>query len=144
MRSSCRRPARPGASPPAKLTEALEASESLRHLMLRHVHVFQTQMSFTALANARYKVDERLARWLLMSHDRIGDPDMPLTHEFLSLMLGVRRPGVTSALNRFEKNGFIRARRGGVTVLDRPALEDLANGCYGAAEAEYERLFGKA
>ena len=126
----------------AELTAAIEESAALRHLLLRHVYVFQIQMSFTALANARYKIDERLARWLLMCQDRTGDADLPLTHEFLSIMLGVRRPGVTSTLNRFEERRLIRARRGFITILNRPALEDSANGSYGAPEAEYERLFG--
>jgi CRP-like cAMP-binding protein len=74
-----------------ELKAALEESPGLRHHLLRHVQVFQTQMSFTALANARYRIDERLARWLLMAQDRLDTTDLPLTHEVLSLMLGVEK-----------------------------------------------------
>jgi CRP-like cAMP-binding protein len=83
-----------------------------------------------------------LARWLLMAHDRLDDDDVPLTHEFLSVMLGVRRPGVTVALDMLEKDGLIRAKRGTVVILNRTGLRKISNGAYGAAEAEYRRLFG--
>lgn len=126
----------------AHLTQAIEGSRTLRESLLLHFHLFHLQTSFTALANARYKLEERLARWLLMAQDRVGC-DIHLTHEYLSLMLGVRRPGVTIALNLFEEHGIIRASRGVITILDRRELEDLANGSYGAPEAEYERLFGR-
>jgi CRP-like cAMP-binding protein len=125
------------------LLGAMEDSAPLRIHLLRYAHIFQVQTSFTALANSRYKMEERLARWLLMAQDRVG-PDIALTHEFLALMLGVRRPGVTTALNQLEKRNVLRATRGTILILDRPALEDAANGSYGAPEAEYERLFGAA
>jgi CRP-like cAMP-binding protein len=125
------------------LLQAMEDSPTLRHRLLRHAHVFQVQTSFTALANARYKMEERLARWLLMAQDRVG-PDITLTHEFLALMLGVRRPGVTTAINHFETRKMIRTGRGAITILNRTGLKDAANGSYGAPEAEYERLFGHA
>jgi len=101
-------------------------------------------MSFTALANGRYRLQERLARWLLMAHDRVDGDHVALTHEFLALMLGVRRPGVTAALNAFEEERLIRVHRGGLTILDRGKLEEAANGCYGMPEAEYARVFGEA
>jgi CRP-like cAMP-binding protein len=126
-----------------ELTKALELSPGLHRCLLRHAHVFQLQTNFTALANGRYRLDERLARWLLMAQDRLGESTVDLTHEFLSLMLGVRRPGVTAALNAFEARGMIRGHRGGLTILDRPALEEAANGSYGVPEAEYQRLFAK-
>jgi CRP-like cAMP-binding protein len=127
----------------ANLLGAMEDSKTLRPHLLRHAQAFQVQMSFTALANARYRLEERLARWLLMAQDRMDSPEFALTHEFLSLMLGVRRPGVTTALNVFEQNGLIRSQRGFISILKRAALEDAANGCYGGPEAEAERLFGK-
>jgi CRP-like cAMP-binding protein len=125
-----------------ELRTAMAQSASLRDLLLKHAHVMSAQMAFTALANGCYHIDERLARWLLMAHDRAEGPDISMTHEFLSVMLGVRRPGVTEALNELESKGVIESRRGWVTVLNRPALEDAANGSYGTPEAEYERLFG--
>src|SRR5262245_48136819 len=73
----------------------------------------------TALANARGKIEERLARWLLMAHDRLEDDELHLTHEFLSIMLGVRRAGVTTALHQLERSGLISATRACVTILDR-------------------------
>jgi CRP-like cAMP-binding protein len=74
-------------------------------------------------ANAHATTNVRLARWLLMAHDRMGDDRLPLTHEFLSLMLGVRRPGVTEALNALRKRGLISYKRGDITVQDRKGLE---------------------
>jgi CRP-like cAMP-binding protein len=124
----------------AMLDRAMRESPSLHRHLLRHVQAFMIQMSFTALANARYKIDERLARWLLMASDRAG-PQVSLTHEFLSLMMGVRRPGVTSALNALEERGVIAAKRGIITICDRDGLIEIANGSYGAPEAELERLF---
>jgi DNA-binding GntR family transcriptional regulator len=77
-----------------------------------------------------------------MAHGRVGVDELALTNEFLALMLGVRRAGVTVALQLLVKRGVIQARRGGVTVLDRRALEELSNGAYGKPEAEFQRLFG--
>jgi CRP-like cAMP-binding protein len=98
--------------------------------MLRYVHAFLHQATTTALANGRSKTEERLARWLLMADDRIDGKEMPLTHEFLGLMLGTHRPGVTVALQALEKKGLITARRRSITILDRKALEKNSNGTY--------------
>jgi len=123
---------------------ALEASASLRRVFLRYAHTVFGQMAFTALANGRYSIEERLARWLLMVSDRVEGPVIPLTHEFLSVMLGARRPGITNALNAYGKRGILEVRRGEIELLDRKALEEAANGSYGGPEAEYRRLFGGA
>ena len=124
------------------LRELLKKSPTLHVSLLRFAHILMIQMSFTALANGRYKIDERLARWLLMADDRATGDTIHLTHEFLSLMLGARRPGITHALNDFEKRDFIDARRGAIMIKDRTALEEAANGSYGAPESEYQRLLG--
>jgi hypothetical protein len=87
-------------------------------------------------------MNERLARWLLMCHDRLDGNDLSLTHEFLALMLGVRRSGVTNEIHVLEGLNVIRATRGNVRIIDRGKLEEIAGGCYGVAEAEYERLMG--
>jgi CRP-like cAMP-binding protein len=100
-------------------------------------------MAFTALANGRYKIEERLARWLLMADDRAGGDAIHLTHEFLALMLGARRAGVTNGLSAFQKRGILRVARGSITILNRRALEEAANGSYGIPEAEYNRLFDR-
>jgi CRP-like cAMP-binding protein len=125
----------------AELQAAMDASGRLRALLLRFVHTFIVQISQTAFANAGYSVEERLARWLLMTHDRLEQDDMPLTHEFLSVMLGSRRPGVTLAVQMLEGAGVIRARRGRITMRDRGKLEQIAGHSYGLAEKEYSSVF---
>ena len=77
-----------------------------------------------------------------MAHDRVDGDTLTLTHEFLSVMLGVRRPGVTHAVNLLERTGLIAADRGVITIVDREGLEESCNGAYGAPEAEFNRLFG--
>jgi CRP-like cAMP-binding protein len=88
-------------------------------------------------------VEERLARWLLMAHDRIDGDDLTITHEFMSIMLGVRRAGVTVALDALESKGVVQVRRGGVMIKDRKGLEKMTNGAYGGPEAEFNRLWGQ-
>jgi CRP-like cAMP-binding protein len=124
------------------LREAIQNSPVLRDLLLRYVHIFMLTISRTALSNGTYSIEERLARWLLMSHDRLEGDDLPLTHEFLSLMLGVQRSSVTLAVQAVEGYGMIRARRALITMRDRGRLLELAGGSYGVAESEYERLIG--
>jgi CRP-like cAMP-binding protein len=123
------------------LARAMSESPGLREALLRYAHVFAVQASYTALANAHGKIEERLARWLLMAQDRIASDELLLTHEFLALMLGVRRAGVTVALQHFEMAGLIETGRGNIVIKDRDGLEESANGLYGAPEAEFERLF---
>src|SRR5262245_31846935 len=130
--------------PAQDLTTAMEQSPALREALLLYSHVFTVQASYTALANAHGKIEERLARWLLMAQDRIAQDELLLTHEFLALMLGVRRAGVTVGLQHFEHAGFIETGRGSIVIKDRDALEESANGLYGAPEAEFERLFPAA
>ena len=124
------------------LRRALGKSQSLHHALLLYGHAFIIQATYTAVANARNKVEERLARWILMAHDRLRTDDMALTHEFLAIMLGVRRAGVTVALQVLQQSALIEARRGRVRVLDRQGLEKRSNGAYGEPEAEFQRLFG--
>jgi CRP-like cAMP-binding protein len=119
---------------------ALQASPTLLGLLLRYVQTTHVQTASTALANGRAKLEERLARWLLMTHDRMDGNEVTLTHDFLAVMLGVRRPGVTEAIHILEGKGLIRAYRGRLFVTNRDGLLTHANGFYGAAEREYERL----
>jgi CRP-like cAMP-binding protein len=126
----------------ARLRSAMEASGAMRALFLKYVQAFTVQTAHTAIANGRANIDERLSRWLLMAQDRLGSRDLPLTHEFLALMLGVRRAGVTDALSLLEGDKMIRAVRGKITVLDRKRLEEKARESYGVPEAEYRRLIG--
>ena len=114
----------------AALREAIRASDTLHQLLLRYVHSFMTQTTQTALANGRSKIEERLARWLLLADDRVDGNELPLTHEFLAIMLGVRRSGVTVALQELERKGMIAHRRSVITIIDREGLEHSSNGTY--------------
>ena len=129
--------------PAQDLEHAMARSSSLHRHLLRYVQASHVQVSETAFANANSDVEARLARWLLMCHDRMEGGDIPLTHEFIAMMLGVRRPGVTVALHVLEGMQVIRAKRGMITVLDRGKLEELADDAYGLSEAEYRRLMGQ-
>ena len=130
--------------PSGALREAMRQSPSLQALLLLYVQAFLVQTAQTAFVNASYAIEVRLARWLLMTQDRMEGDELQLTHEFLSMMLGVRRAGVTVTLHVLEGNGLIRAKRGLITVLDRERLVELADGAYGAPEAEYARLMAEA
>jgi CRP-like cAMP-binding protein len=102
--------------PADRLREAIAKSSALHQVFLRYVQVFLRQTTETALANGRGKIEERLARWLLMAHDRSDGDDLKLTHEFLAVMLGVRRSGITTALQELERKGLIAHRRSFVTI----------------------------
>ena len=116
--------------PADNLREAVAASGTLQQVFLGYAHAFLIQTTQTALANGRSKIEERLARWLLMAADRVDGNELPLTHEFLAIMLGVRRSGVTVALQGLERTGLIAHKRGVITILDREALEGVSNGTY--------------
>jgi len=120
----------------------LEDSDA-RLLFLRYAHTCELQVAHSALAAAQYNVHQRLARWLLMCHDRLDGDDLPLTHEFLALMLAVRRSGVTDELHVLEGVHAIKAKRGMVRILDRDLLIKIAGGCYGMPEEEYSRLIAR-
>ena len=125
-----------------ELRKAMKASETLRGLLLKFVQVFMVQTAHTAIANARAQIDRRLARWILMAHDRTRDNTLPLTHEFLALMLGVRRAGVTEALQTLKRLKLIDTGRNQILVLNRKGIEQAAGNSYGAPEKEYRRLIG--
>ena len=122
------------------LLAAVGRSPVLRSLQLRSVQALLVQTAETALANAVYTIEVRLARWLLMCHDRVEGNDMVLTHDLLAQMLGVRRPGVSVATQILEGEGLIKAKRRRITILDRAGLETMAGKAYGAAEAHYAAL----
>jgi CRP-like cAMP-binding protein len=124
------------------LQEVMKRREKIRSHFLLYGHAFVIQTTYTAMANGRSKIEERLARWLLMAQDRLDGDVVTLTHEFLSQMLGVRRAGVTLALNLLERAGLVRTSRGTIFIVDRRGLEKLSNGAYGKAEAEFNRLLG--
>lgn len=125
-----------------QLSHAVEGNHRLRSLLLRFAQVMSVQTSYTALSNATDKIERRLARWLLMCHDRSDDEKIVLTHEFLSVMLAVRRQSITTALHVLEGLHLIEAKRNEITIENRPGLEGFAGGAYGPAEDEYRKLIG--
>lgn len=124
----------------AAFREALEGIPSLRVRLLRYALAHFEQVARTAACNGRHNSEQRLARWLLMAHDRFDRNDFPFTHQFIAMMLGVRRAGVTDALHMLEGRHLIKARRGQITVIDRKGLEAVSDASYGVPESEYARL----
>ena len=118
------------------LWRGMTQSWSLADLLLKFAYAFLIQVTHSALANGRFTIEQRLARWLLMAHDRVDTNEVALTHDFLSMMLGVTRPGVTLALQKLEATGTIQASRGRVLIRNRAALEKVAGDCYGLPESE--------
>ena len=116
--------------PAYHLRDALETSATLRLGLLQYAYAFMTQMADTAISNGRHKIEERLARWLLLADDRLDNGEIPLTHDFLGVMLGTARPGVTLALQELERRGWITNRRGVTTIIDRKGLTRSSNGAY--------------
>jgi CRP-like cAMP-binding protein len=121
---------------------ATTSSATLRSLFGSFVQCLAIQVSYTASSNANQSAESRLARWLLMCHDRVDGPDLELKHEFLAMMLAVRRATITDTLKLLEADGAISTTRGTISVLDRRRLEATAGEGYGGAEAEYQRLMG--
>jgi CRP-like cAMP-binding protein len=124
------------------LRNAMDESQTLHSMLFKYVQSFMVQTAHTAIANARAKLPERLARWVLMAQDRIGGETLVLTHEFLGLMLGVRRAGVTESLQDLQRRKLIKAGRGEIVVLNRGGLKRIAGDYYGIPEREYRRLIG--
>ena len=112
-----------------------------QHLLLRYTQALITHISQTAVCNRLHSVEQRLCRWLLMTHDRTQSDKLQMTQEFISHMLGVRREGVTHAAQRLQDAGFIRYVRGHIEILDRQGLEAHVCECYGVVRAEHDRLF---
>lgn len=124
----------------SELHAALQGSAHLASLFLRQQYLLTLQIANTALAHAAFSVEQRLARWLLMYEDRIGQRVL-IVHEFLSLMLHARRPSVTLAIQKLEATGAIATERGQITIKSRGKLLALAGASYGTPEREQARLF---
>jgi CRP-like cAMP-binding protein len=126
--------------PAEKLEACMDSSATLRRALLRFASAFLIQVTETALANATAKADQRLARWLLMADDRLSGNAVPLTHEFLAVMLCIRRSGVTVAIRDLSRKGLVKNSRGAVLVQDRAGLAEYAGGIYGRSRNELRRL----
>jgi CRP-like cAMP-binding protein len=120
----------------------LARSPTLKSVMLRYAHAFFNQVAQSAACAHLHKVDQRCCRWLLMTRDRMPTGEFLLTHEFLGMMLGVRRTTVTDVMGSLQKAGLIQYRRGHVTILDQDALRHRACECYDISKLEFDRLLG--
>jgi CRP-like cAMP-binding protein len=109
-------------------------------LILRYIQANTIQIGQSVACNRLHSIDERLARWLLMTHDRAASDELMLTQEFLSMMLGVRRAGVTDAAITLQADGYINYKRGHITILDRAGLEEASCECYSVVKAEHDRI----
>ena len=122
------------------LKREFEQGGELQHLALRYTQALITQMAQTAVCNRHHSVEQQLARWLLLSLDRLSSSELAMTQELIANMLGVRREGVTEAAGHLQKAGLIHYSRGRITVLDRPKLEHRVCECYAVVKKEYDRL----
>jgi len=121
----------------------LARSASMRTVMLRYTHAFFNQVAQSAACNHFHSLEQRCCRWLLMTYDRMQADEFLLTQEFLAMMLGVQRTGVTAAAGALQRAGLIRYSRGNVTILDRSELMRRSCECYGVSKKEFDRLLGE-
>jgi CRP-like cAMP-binding protein len=126
----------------ASLHRVMDECPGLRRQLLSYIHALLIQNSQTTLCSARHELEERLCRWLLLAADRVDEPELPLTHDMLSMILGVRRAGVTNTLSDLERAGALRKGRGTIEILERKVLERRTCECYHIISAEYRRLVG--
>ena len=120
-----------------------EDDRALQRIVARYTQALMSQIAQSVACNHLHSVEQRTCRWLLVTHDRVGTDEFPMTQEFLSAMLAVRRPSVTIAAGLLEKAGLITYRRGRIRVLDRARLDATSCECYHAVKREYERLLGE-
>jgi CRP-like cAMP-binding protein len=126
----------------AAAKQAFDTSPTLRSLLLRYAQAYHVQIAQTAACNGHHLLEKRLARWLLLAHDRADGDELPLSQEFIAQMLGVRRAGVSVAAGILQKAGMISYAHGHITILDRPGLEAASCECYGTVQRQFERLLG--
>ena len=122
----------------ARLQEAFCRGGHLQTQLLRYTHALMTQISQSVVCNARHPVEGRMARWLLMYHDRLKVDEFEMTQEFMAHMLGVRRSSVTEVALSLQEQGFIRYHRGHIAILDRQVLEQFACECYAVVKEKFD------
>lgn len=125
------------------LQNAMKKSQVLNELLQGYVHVAAHQIGQTAACNRLHQLDERCCRWLLVAHDGARSDNFLLTHEFLAMMLGVQRAGVTVTAGMLQRQGLIRYSRGRITIIDRAGLEASSCECYEVIRDQFERLFSR-
>jgi CRP-like cAMP-binding protein len=123
-----------------QVKDEFHRSGNLQLLLLRYTQALITQMAQTAVCNRHHSVDQQLCRWLLLSLDRLSTNELKMTQELVANMLGVRRESVTQAAGKLQHLGAIHYRRGHITVLDRPMLEEMSCECYAVVKKETDRL----
>jgi CRP-like cAMP-binding protein len=128
--------------PASVFRKELERSLTMRTVMLHYAHAFFNQVAQSAACNHFHNLQQRCCRWMLMTHDRMESDEFLLTQEFLAMMLGVQRTGVTAAAGALQRAGMIRYSRGNVAILDRRALEQQSCECYAVSKREFDRLLG--
>ena len=136
----CQIPGRALRMPTEVLLRETATGGPLHDVLQRYTQALMNLISQSAACNRAHAIDERCARWLLMTHDRVGADRFPLTQQFMAQMLGVRRAGVSAAASILQRAGFIRYSRGVITVTDRSGLESAACTCYQIVRDEFERL----
>jgi CRP-like cAMP-binding protein len=129
---------------PADVFQAEMARQGTLYTLIRHyAHALVVQLMQSAACNALHCVEERTCKWLLMTHDRVEGDEFKLTHEFLGLMLGVRRSSVTLVAHQLQRAGLINYRMGVVTVLDRKGLEEASCECYAVVRAYFDKFLAR-
>lgn len=126
--------------PVAALMREFDRADVVQRLLLRYTQALLTQIAQTAACNRHHSIEQQLCRWLLLTLDRAGPRELVITQELLAGMLGVRREGIAQAAGLLQQSGFIRYRRGHITVVDRPGLEGRVCECYGVVKKELARL----
>jgi len=127
----------------APFTKEMARGGSMRTVMLHYAHAFFNQVAQSAACNHFHSLEQRCCRWMLMTHDRMHSDQFLLTQEFLAMMLGVRRTGVSAAASTLQRAGLIRYKRGNVTIIDRRGLIRRSCECYGVSKKEFDRLLGE-
>lgn len=130
-----------------KISRAALQAEMMRNpvlddLIKRRATLFLSELAQAAACNRLHSLEERCCRWLLITHDSAGTDSFPLTHEFLALMLGVQRSGLSIVAGALQRQGLIRYTRGRVTIVDRAGLENASCECYGTVRAQFDHLLG--
>src|SRR5437899_2380029 len=125
---------------PETFASKVSQGGALTWLVHRYTQAFVTQIGQQVACNGLHTIEERCARWMLLTHDRVGSDEFPLTQEFLAQMLGVRRPSVTLVAGVLQQAGFIRFRRGRITITDRRGLEGASCDCYNVLREVFDRL----
>lgn len=123
-----------------RLMHEFHRVDKLRHVLLRYTQTLIAQMAQSVVCNRHHSLEQQVSRWLLGTLDRVPSGELVMTQELVASMLGVRREGVTLVAGKFQQAGYIRYRRGHISVLDRKGLEKHACECYGVVRQELERL----